>query len=172
MKLKDVNFPVYMLPKYSRTENVDGILYLYTRSGHKYILDDTNLGKKIFANRRMDMMRKANQYTVELYNPKKRCGTLAQLLEKGGETVFIDNVGKVFRYKKGNKMCPIKSYRVKFVKEVPGFGSLIYTDEGVQFTPVYYEVAPKYAALLESPDGQLLLDTHNELPYHKQRLKL
>lgn len=162
-----------MLPKYSKTYKEGKITYIESKSGVTYVLDDDTFNKKSYPNRRMDMMRKGD---YELFPLKTKCSTIAEILTKGGEVSFIDNYGKVFRYRKGNKMMPIITTKIKNFKETPGRGTFIYTELSPSplFVPFYFkeDLIPKYAALIDTPSGYLIYDMCNEKVYKQKRIKL
>jgi len=111
LNLFDIQFPIYSITKiYKRVWIEMNVTYIETESGI-YVLDNKNVQGDTLGKRRLKI--KNDVYT--LYKPRKVFYNMSQLLN-GKESIFIDTIGVVFKYKK-TKMVPLKYHKVESITE-------------------------------------------------------
>lgn len=94
MKLTDINYPIFPIRGHYRVYNEDGIDYVETHL-RTWVLDNKNLQGGSLASRRFKI--------VDPYPLKPAIFTLAQLLvyiKENKHTIYIDKLGKIFKYKR------------------------------------------------------------------------
>lgn len=105
LNLFDIKFPVYSLPKsYEKLWTKYNVTYLETIHD-TYVLDNKNMPGDTLGKRR------AHINNSKLYNPRHVYQNISQFLHSK-TNVFIDTLGRVFKYKKTN-MVPLKYHKIK-----------------------------------------------------------
>lgn len=155
--LNDITFPVYAIKQYREIWEEHKIVYITTAQGTTRVLDNKNLPGS-FGLRRARMNKKL------LYKLKALPSIKSLIKEKSLTHLYIDHTGELFEYRK-TKYCPLVCRKVLERKQKDGVGYII-TIEGVN-TPVVqpavlHDPFIKYAAVLETPMGQIVYDFRRE----------
>lgn len=156
MFLRDINFPVYSIGSYDKFWCENNILYLQSESGILYKVDNQNLPFETIGKRRLRIDKK------ELYKFTGTYFTLAQMI-KSGKKLFIDNFGKVIKYKKTRRVPLIYREIIK-TKKVEGKGFLLYA-KGIAapfLVSNYIYSNQKYLVLLDINDSYLFYELVND----------
>lgn len=104
LSLSNINFPIFgITDKYKRIWEEHNVTYIETDTG-VYVLDNKNMEGDTVGKRRLRIK------TSQLYRPRKVFYNLSQML-RGKYTIFVDNFGTVFKYKK-TKFVPLTYYKV------------------------------------------------------------
>ena len=163
MNLHEVEFPLYKMRTYQKIrENLLGRKFIITRK-KEYVLDDCSYAGN-YAERRLRMKLDGIE---DIYPLDIRVEGTEDLVKYPTGTVFIDNTGKLFKYKKTSaKYYPVESRKIiKLVKSDKPYAirSLIYVD-GYDIAFKYHKSIKreKYASVMSTPNGPLLYDLTEE----------
>lgn len=156
MSIADITFPLYKLRAYNKIEtNPLGLVKVTSIKG-TYVLDDTSI-PGTFKERRTKLI---TQYPGEkIYKLKEQVLYLRQLVKYKSNTTFIDNNGKIFKYKKGDKLYTIKSHKIE--RRVPKQNWTILRVRGIEIPFLVGHVVPPtttHASILHSSMGPFLYD--------------
>lgn len=169
--LSDIVFPVYKLGSYVSITNAPlGEVYITTKY-KRYILDDTSIPEPSLARRRLVIGSK--KLKIPLYKFRGTFFFLRDMIKEKGNTLFIDSLGKLFRYKKSNKRSVVVCEQI-LTKTKDSDGSLIVgicNFPGLVRVPYNsFNLNAKYASVLYSSSvGPMLYDLveeHHE-PYKR-----
>lgn len=157
MKLLDITFPVFTLPKSPhKIWEEFNVLYMQTESGKLYILDNKNLSGKNLG------IRRAKIDPKDLYKHKRCYYSISQLL-KSTYSKFIDYTGKVFQYTK-TTMVPLKYHKLKDIKAIENFSILSFYNTPyilkIRTSPKVYDI--KYVGLLYTDFGLIPYEFSDE----------
>jgi hypothetical protein len=164
--LNDITFPVCAIKQYREIWEESKIVYITTSKGTTKILDNKNLPGS-FGIRRARMPKKL------LYKLQALPSIKSLIKEKSLTHLYVDHTGELFEYRK-NKYCPLVCKKVLERKQKEGVGYII-TIEGVD-TPVIqpavlHDPFIKYAAILETPFGQIVYEfTHEPFKNSKRMI--
>ena len=152
MLLTNIKFPIFIIGTYKRIWKEDNILYIESTSDIIYKLDNSNLPYDTLGKRRLHIPKK------ERYRFTNTFFTIGQLI-KSGKKLFIDNTGKLIKYRKDRRVNLI--YReIKKTKFVEGKGVLCYIKN--ISVPIlisnYIYNDEKFIGLLSIDDGYLLYE--------------
>jgi hypothetical protein len=162
--LSAVTFPIYELGKYDNIEtSLLGRTRIYLRD-KEFILDDNHLEGNL-GERRLKLKR----WGKPLWKLKKRITLLRQLLKMPGNVTYIDNSGRIFKYKK-SVTAQITSHRITqkiydnnvigiFVENIPSPFIIDFDYQGGAF-----------ASIANTPYGPILYDITEEkhVPYRRR----
>lgn len=158
MNLSDIAFPAYLLGKEPITEN-NVTFFLYRKKNLEEdeniikIIDDKNKSGKTLGERRLQIQSEGGV----LYNVKYAVFFITDLVKiSKGATWFIDNHGKVFKYKKTRRV-PLIFKKVK--KVIQHSGGVLVEVEGMvnRFKTLYAPTKDQnWAGILFLPEGPLL----------------
>jgi hypothetical protein len=149
-----IKFPVFRVKKYLKLEkNPLGRTYITGYGGRK-ILDDTSLPGDTLGERRL-RIKKEDRYKLG-----ERVDKLRQLVKYPGGTIFVDNNGKLFQYRKGHKRFKVESRKI-LKKEVTDYGTIM-TVEGVPHPEIianrYLGDIVFYASVMFTDKGPFIYD--------------
>ena len=151
-QLNMVHYPAFRLPS-NNLESKDGLLYLDGQ-----ILDDRNMKGETLGIRRLQTPFKS------LHPLSKACELPISIIKQAGGP-YIDNLGKLFNYRK-TKFCQLKYYKIKKIDRKV-VASVLWL-HGINF-PIAIPRPPS----LEYPwAGMLLLEGNPWLLYEYAREKL
>lgn len=156
MLLKNVEFPIFIIGSHKRLWSENNILYLESERDIIYKLDNKNLSGRTLAERRLKISKE------QRYRFTKTCFTIAQLI-KSGKKLFLDNTGRLVRYRKDRRVNLI--YRpIISTKPIEGKGMLVRV-KGIStiFTISNFVFnQSKYIGLLVINDGYLVYELSEE----------
>jgi len=136
MKLKDLVFPVYVLPKDTEIDRQDGIVF-----ANGQMLDDRNVSGKTLGSRRL----RSSYPTKFVLN--KATHDIPSFLKSAGKN-FIDSHGKLFNYEK-TKMADLKYHLIKKVQARNTVSIVWIEDINFPFTVLRPpEASMRYAGIL------------------------
>jgi hypothetical protein len=103
-----MDFPLFKIGKYENIEKTPlGKIYI-TTVYDKYVLDDTSVEGETLGQRRLKLALKGHN----LYKFRGKVDTLKQLIKHPSGTIFLDNNGNIFKYRKGRKLFKVVSHKV------------------------------------------------------------
>jgi len=165
--LHNIEFPIYNITEnYIKIWEELNVVYILTNSG-TYILDNKNLGGETLGERRLHI-------NNDLYIPRKTYYSVTQLI-RSNKTLFLDNKGNIFRYKK-EKFVDLKYYKIKKIKEIINKDKLIsecvITLQGIEY-PIKINCneafEAKYVGLLHTDFGIVLYEYSAEKKTNTRR---
>lgn len=156
MHLTNIKFPIYAIGAYEKLWEENLILYLQANDDKIYIVDNKNLAGETLGERRFRIS-KEDRY--------KFVGTIFNIYQliNSKRKVFIDSVGKVFRYKR-TKRADLLYRKIKKVKRIEDKGYLAYI-EGISapiIIPALFYTKQLYAGVLVYNGSYILYELTDE----------
>lgn len=169
-KLSKLLFPLYRVRHYLTIEENALKQVKITTIKKTYILDDKSYPHRDFAARRVAMVRDYPE--KDIYKLGERVDFLRHLVKYPSGTTFVNKLGEIVCYKKGNKFYLITSKQI-ISRRFTELGWTIFTidDLDVEFLvthPVTSEV--RYASIMQTNFGPFLYDLTYEKhePYKRK----
>jgi len=159
-----IEFPVYRIRSYEELEKTAlGKIKIQTITGEWIVDDLTKLGDTLGV-RRLSIPKE------ERYKLGEKIDTLRQMIKYPGGTVFIDNTGHLFKYKKGKERFLIESKPIErkqftdqgtvlIIKDIP-------TPQLIPFKHIADNI--KYASIIFTNLGPFVYD-YTRVPHEPYR---
>jgi hypothetical protein len=169
--LNEIQFPVYLIGKEKPQEH-DGVLFFHRsdREGNDTILivDDKNWHDETLAQRRLKIMMLREDALFKITQSIFFISDLIKL--SSPSTWFIDNLGKLFIYKK-SKSVELIFKKIESTIRINTGGAIIIA-EGIEtrFKCLYAPNNEKFVGLLKIGRGYILYGIYDEKPNDTRRM--